>query len=66
MLLKTDCALVGWLEIVGPGNPFTIHKHLGTGSAVDDMQQEPLLITTEHTLCWGDPIEATGGIGAGA
>ena len=31
---------------------------------MDYMQQEPLLITTEHTLCWGDPIEATGGIGA--
>ena len=63
MMLKTNAALVRRFEIAGMGDRFTVHQHLRSGPAIEDLQQKPLLVTTEHTLGRCYPIEAPGGIG---
>jgi len=62
-MLKTNTASVRRFEIAGMGDRFTVHQHLRSGPAIEDLQQKPLLITTEHALCRCYSIEAPGGIG---
>ena len=63
-MLKTNAAPVRRFEIAGMGDLFTIHQHHRSGPVIEDLQQKPLLVTTEHTLCRCYTIEAPGGIGA--